>query len=454
MRSFFLSMMVANAMMAVEAPAVSSSPTGDEVTIYQRLNSHRADRMRGDERLRAELGRQQVTILSLAWTRSFFKPGNVPGLVFNPLLNQAAHEVMTAGAKPLVEQPNEVTGVLAKVGYKQTAETILLLAVDAASPQAAYDLAMAQIIGESSSPDKKATWPKYASPEIHRPGLREVGIAMSGGKDHWTLVMILGSGSAKRHAGGTVYSDTNHNGMYDLDEGVSGAQVTVAGTTMTTGPGGGWWASLPTTDEVEVSFAKDAAKSSIKLDKGDKNVIADWRMPLATDLKIADKLLVDCDKLPLAGDLDKRRKPLAALLVGTRCLALDSERQKRIETLVAPVMSEYLAAVSTMVSLLSEEPDVFRKKFAELNKLWAGAMPTWFKDADSLYKLKQQVLAVLAATAEHREKSLKPTLKLVEKAKETSVDPAFYDQLNNMQTQLESVEPIAPPTAKTKTGKK
>jgi hypothetical protein len=69
-------------------------------------------------------------------------------------------------------------------------------------------------------------------------------------------------------------------------------------------------------------------------------------------------------------------------------------------------------------------------------------MPGFFKDAEALAKLKHQVNTTLAAPAEQQGKLAVPLLKQIEKAKETSVDPAFLDQLDTFSEQVAGVTPV------------
>ena len=435
---------------APAAPA-ANGPSSDEVQIYLLLNRHRADRVKGDSTITYAMRDKAITGDLRNWNLQSNKPGNVPGVVFNPLLNQAAHDLLAGGAKPASEAPLDASAAVTKAGYKPEAGVATLIATDAPSLELAYGLACSHIVGATVNKTNTLSSPIFAAASVYKADLREVGIAVGGSKDHWSVIIILGAGSAKRYAGGLAYNDANHNGRCDPGEGLAGVRVTVGGNTALSSAGGAWWAALTTDDEAEVAFAKEAAKEgkdagskesgkgTVKLAKEAKNAVVDWRVPQAADEKAADKLLADCVKLP--ADIEKSRKPLAALLSGTRMLVLDPERQQKVDTLVGPVRSDYDAAVAKVLSLLAEEPDVFKKQFSDLQKRWNGAMPAFFKDAEALAKLRHQVNTTLSSPAETQEKQIAPLLKVVDKAKATSVDPAFLDQLDTMEQQLAAVTP-------------
>ena len=169
-------------------------------------------------------------------------------------------------------------------------------------------------------------------------------------------------------------------------------------------------------------------------------------MPLSADLKLADKLLADCAKLP--ADSEQQRKPLAALLSGTRMLALDAGRSQRIADLTKPIRSEYDAAVAKVLTLLGENADGFKKPFADLQRRWGGAMPAFFKDAEALAKLKRQVNAAIAAPPEQQGALAAPLRVQVAKAADTSTDPALLAQLDTMGEQLAALAPVEVKTGK------
>lgn len=242
----------------VTAPA---GPSSEEVVVARLLDRHRADRQRGEQRIEDALRSDGTTELQHEWHHQTGKVGALPALVFDPRLNHAARALLTAGTKPTPGQPTAIGDALAAVGYPAsgTGEVLALLASDAPTLDAAYVQACTQVVGSITNTNKAGTHPVFAGMGLHRAIFRTVGAAVGGSAGHWSLVLILAPSSATKLAGGTIYADRNHNGRYDLGEGVAGAVVTVGATTLTTGAGGAWWATPAATDTTARCTTDDAS---------------------------------------------------------------------------------------------------------------------------------------------------------------------------------------------------
>lgn len=422
--------LLATALTAAEPAKAGAGdvPTAEEVEALQMLNYHRLERRRGDNRITVAIKRKQVTANMTAWNHSASGTAKQPPLVFNPALTAAARAVLKSGPKPVEKTPNDFAGAMKAAGYAPDKDGLTLIAMEAPSLSIAYAAAIAFPVGETTH-NKTQLWPVFARGEALKGEFREAGVAVATAGGKTSLVMVLGLGSAKRHLGGLVFADANHNGTYDPGEGRAGVTVSAGGATMTTGPGGAWWLALDKDDAVDVTFDGQGAKAVRPAPKGAANIQIDWRLPLPADLKIADKLLADADRVAKEPDLEKKRKPLAALIAGTRGLCLDDERQKKVDDLTQPVRIEFEELVKNTLSALSEDQSAWKKRSSELQKPWKGGLSDWFKSADALYKLRQQVNAVQAAPAEQQPRQAAGLQKPLAKAIAETTDPAFMDQL-------------------------
>jgi hypothetical protein len=420
---------------AEPAKATADTPTADEVAALQLLNYHRNERVRADNRITVAIKRKQVTADLSMWSHATSGTTHQPPLVFNPALIAAARAVLKAGPKPVAKTPNDFAAAMKAAGYSPDKDGLTLIALDGPSLEVAYAAAMVFPVGEK--PHGTSIWPVFARTGALKGEWREAGVAVASAGGKTSLVMVLGLGSAKRYLGGTVYADANHNGAYDQGEGKAGITVSAGGATTTTGAGGAWWLALDKEDAVEVAFAGAGAKAVRPAPKGTANLRLDWRLPLPADLKEADQLLAAADQVATETELEKKRRPLAALVSSTRGLCLDDERQKRVDELVQPVRIEFEDTVKNTLSALSEDQAGWKKRTAELQKPWKGGLAAWFKQAEAIYKLRQQVNTVFAAPAEQQAKLAAPLQKPLAKALTETTDPAFIEQLRLWQEDID-----------------
>lgn len=434
--------LLATALAAAEpAKAAADAPTADEVEALQLLNYHRNERVRADNRITVAIKRKQVTADMSAWSHATSGTTRQPPLVFNPALTAAARAVLKAGPKPVAKTPNDFAAAMKTAGYSPDKDGLTLIAVDCPSLTVAYAAAMVFPIGETMH-NKTTPWPVFARSSALKGEWREAGVAVATAGGKTSLVMVLGLGTAKRYLGGTVYADANHNGEYDQGEGKGGITVSAGAATTTTGAGGAWWLALGKDDAVDVTFTGEGAKAVRPAPKGVANLGLDWRLPLPADLKEADKLIADADKVVKETDLDKKRRPLAALISGTRGLCLDDERQKHVDELVQPVRIEFEETIKNTLSAMSEDQAGWKKRTAELQKPWKGSLAAWFKEAEAVYKMRQQVNTVLAAPAGQQAKLAAPLQKPLAKALTETTDPAFIEQLRLWQEDIDQAAAI------------
>lgn len=423
---------------AGEAAAPAVDPTGEEMALLALANQHRVDRIIGNNRVAHAIRAKQVEGSNSVWGQNAPK-GATPPLVLNPQLMATARALLKSGAKPVDKAEFDPLPAMREAGYAG-GKGMAIFGLDAPNLNAAYAMTMLNRTGTKEVNNKPTDI--LAALMALKDQWREVGVAVSTAKGRTSAIIVLGQGAAKRYLGGTAYADANRNLAYDPGEGKAGVSVSCGGKSMTTGASGAWWLPLDDQNEATVSFSGDGSTATRTAAKGAGNVLIDWRMPSAADQKTADKLIADAEKAVKIDDLDKKRAPLAALLVGTRMAALDDERAKKVAVLIEPLVGEYDLLMGKILEALGEEPADFKKTLGEAQKPWKGAMPGWFKEAESLAKLRQQVNKVLAAPEEQQGKLAPPVLKQVAKAKGETIDPKFLEQYSTWEEQLADVMPV------------
>ena len=427
------------------AGEASTDPSLDEVAVLLQANRHRSDRVTVDNRITELIKAKQVVAKSHSWSMVSSKGAVVPPLVLNPALATAARRLLQDGAKPPDSAPFDATPAAQAAGYPAPAGLIAMFGLDAPDLESAYASAMLNVVASKQA--NNMTVDTFAAQGALTAAYREIGVAVSRTASRVSVVILLGKSTAKRLVGGFAYADADRDLAFAPGEGKAGVTVSCGGASITTGPSGAWWLALPDDAAVAIAFNGGGFNASRPIAKGTANLIADWRLPAPADLKAADRLIADAEKVAANPDLEKKRMQLAALLSGTRMASLDDARQKQVDSLIEPLLAEYDAAVAKLLALLGEEPAEAKTKLADLRKNWKGAMPAWFKEADTLLKLRQQVNSALAAPKEQQGKLAGPALKLVQKAASESLDPRFLRQYAVWCDQLAEAMP-APPKGK------
>lgn len=423
---------------AGEAAAPAVDPSGEEMAVLMMANLHRVERIAGNNRIAHAIKAKTVTGSNAVWGQNAPK-GQAPPLVLNPALVTAARALLKAGAKAPDKSIFDALPAMREAGYTGD-KGMAIFGADAPDLASAYAMSMLTSIGTKVVNNK--TNDVIAALEALKPQWREVGIAVGMSKNRPSLVIVLSAGTAKRYVGGVAFADTNRNLAYDIGEGKAGVQVSCGSTTMTTGASGAWWLALDSEAEGSVTFNGGGFTASRPLAKGAANLTIDWRMPNPADLKTADKLIADAEKVAKNVDMEKKRVQLAALLAGMRMAALDDARQLQVTTLTEPLQGEFDLAMSKVMEALGEEPADFKKTLGDIQKVWKSAMPAWFKEAENLSKLRQQVNKVLAAPEEQQGKLARPVIQQVQKAKAATIDPKFLAQYTTWEEQLADVMPV------------
>lgn len=431
------------ALLAAGEPAVD--PSNDEMAVLMQANRHRTDRVTSDNRICEMLKSKRMVAILQSWFQVGGRSAALPPLVHNPALTAAARKLLQDGAKPPDNAPFDATPAAQAAGYVASKDLITMFGLDAPDLPAAYVSALLNVVGTKQSNNQ--TLLILTAQGAMSAAYREVGIAVNFAKGHANVVLLLGKGTAKRYLGGVVYTDSNHNLAYEPGEGKGGVQVSYGGVSMTTGASGAWWLAVDSDAAGELAFSGGGFTTKRPVAKGAATTTVDWRMPDPADQKAADRLIADAEKVAANPDLEKKRVPLAALLCGTRMAALDDARQQQIDGLIAPLLGDYDSAVAKVLVSLAEEPAEAKKKLADLRRDWKGAMPAWFKEAENLAKLRQQVVSALSATKDQARLAA-PALKQVQKAASETVEPKFLHQYVVWEEQLGDVMPAAAPKTK------
>ena len=444
MRWIFCLLFISAYLAAAEPAAIE--PSGDETATLIRLNQHRDSRVNGDLLIADVVRLEQIPVSATYWNLNSATTGHAPPLVFNRTLITVARSLLKQANKPVEKQRYDASAALRAAGYAPEQGSLVMFAYDAPSLPLAYAMAMTNSISEVVQ-YLTVMRPVYSSTEAVKPEYREAGVAVYTANGKTSLVIVLGTGAAKRYVGGIAYIDGNHDNCYAPGEGKAGVLVKSGAASITTGPSGAWWLALDTTDEADIAFSGDSFATSRRATKADANEAFAWRLPNQSDMKKADKLIADVEKDAATKDAERKRVLLANLLTGTRLGILDDERQKKIIALVAPIREDFNDALQLVRSSLVEDPVEFKKRVGDLKKKWKGAMPSWFKEAESLALTRQQVVAFLIAPVDQRVKFSAPLLKLLAKCLADSEDPAFVDQYLVWQDQIELALAEARPKA-------
>lgn len=430
-------------------------PTGEEQLLLDIVNLHRADRRAVDRIIANTIYDGVVKDVS---PRDWIKAGDargeadksvpLPPVVFNPQLIAAARKLLAAGTTPPKEKAFDPTPAMREAGYGTAEKGLAMIGLDAPSLPEVYGKAAVNIVGRID--DQKNALPRFAVRLALKPEWREAGIAVSKGKGSgYSAIIVFGQGTATRHIGGMVYADANRNLAYDPGEGKAGVTITVGGQTATTGAHGVWWLALPDANGGEVKMAGNGHGTAQKLEAKPVNQVFAWRLPDAADIKAADALMAAVQKA--GADPTKLKAAQGDLLIGTLKSALDDERRAKVTALVEPIREDFVATRTKLMEQVTEEPKAYRAQVEVMRKVWYGAMPAWFKEAEGLATLYHEVVKVQRAPLESREKLAAPARKALDKAIAGNLDPVFLEQYKTWSDSLAAAlaeEPPAKPKKK------
>jgi hypothetical protein len=276
---------------------------------------------------------------------------------------------------------------------------------------------------------------------LSTPAWKECGVSMlpfSNGRDR-SITVVFGKRGG-RFAGGAAYHDRNRNRAFDPGEGVAKVEVQAGEAKAVTWASGGYAIALPS-GVCELVFTSGAQRWSRAVPAGDDNLAVDWRVPAAADLAAADKLLAEAAK---AGDpaSSAARRALVALVLGTRDLPLDPEREQRIAALAGDLPGRLAEAEGAALALLDAPAKEGERKLAELSKPWSGtAMAEQFRALGAVLRAQAAVEGWCArpgAPAQHR--SLQKELESLLAA---TTQPALRARLESLAGRLAAAAPGA-----------
>ena len=268
----------------------------------------------------------------------------------------------------------------------------------------------------------------------------------SGGKV--SLVVVLGTGSAERYLGGTVFSDANHNGTYDAGEAKGGVKVSVGDLSTSSGPTGYWSLAVKATEPLDVVFSIDDLHGTRSIPSGPCSVLVNWRVPKAADLITVKKLISEAEKDATSTDEGKRRKALSALLAGARMIPLDDSLQRQVDQLTQPIREDYDELIRKVLNSLGEDPQGFKRRMNELKLPWKGCLVALFKEIEVLHQVRQLTNEMTSAKSDRRGAVLPGLKNQITAAMTASGEPLLQEQFQTLRDTLDHLPP--PPAEPTK----
>ncbi|MEK7413382.1 MAG: hypothetical protein AAB263_08700 [Planctomycetota bacterium] len=423
-------------------------PTPTETAALELINVYRAKTREAENRFEVilrEYADKKAPMISgwvaRSWVNGNSKlQGGIAPVVINPALMASARGLLNGKIQWINNQRLPFAEPFRGAGYTPNANGLILVGAQAPSLRATFVRAMTNTTSETPEKPPKAHY-TFAGREALDPGWREVGIAVdeSGGK--FSLVIILGRGSATRYLGGATFADANHNSTCDSGEALAGVKITAGDVSTVSGPTGVWWMELKNADAIDVVISGGGFTSTRKVAAGTGNVGIDWRVPNTNDIKNAKKFLADAEKGAKDKDEEKRRKALATVLSGTRMAILDDELQRTVDAFTQPIREDYDELIRKAMAALSEDEATFKTRMHEYELPWKGALTSWFKEMNNLYQLRQQVNEMSSARADKRAATVPALTTQLTKAIASSCDPTLQEQYELLRTSLECLPP-------------
>jgi len=410
-------------------------PTQDEAALLGFANAHRSQRWQYDPVIVKLLPKNMPDGTSvLGYCKSYFKP--MRQLVHSPPLAAAARALLASGANmPEGALPDAAA---AQSGYPAGAKTAATIVRGAASIEAAYAGSLQFWCGTNSGRKVISFQTVLTTP------WQEAGVAISRGAKGIDAVVVYGMGGAARVAGGAVYADANRDLAYDAAEGVVGVVVTCGGASMTTGPGGVWWMTLPDAGAGSVTFATAGIKATRTIEAGNDSGIF-WRVPPADELKQVDTAIAAAKSAAAGRKPDSDNWPAAMVDLHMRILFLDldSARQEQVATLIQPLADEFDSMRRRYLADLDGDAKAFSQRLNKDRTRYPGTASRWFKELQTMAALRRQVVAAGAATEPGK---IPPALwEELAKARAASCDPVFRRQYEGWEQQLGPPPAAAPP---------
>lgn len=402
----------------------AQGPTSNEALALAMINLHRADTWQGNFAVKQSVRAGAVPgVTSASARRALSSPRSVkPGLIWNPQLAATAKALLSTPIPP--EKPLEATAAAATAGY--AGEVFGAIGMAPGDLESNYAALFVRRVGTTTGKDPK---PVFAGPGLLAARWREIGIAVRLGKPAPVLVVVLGVGPPGRMAGGTAWQDVNRNGQPDAGELLQGLTVTIAGASMTTGPGGVWWLPLSGNEATEVTLATAESKTKRAIPTGKGDSLIDWRAPIAADIVAADRAIAKAELVVKAKGVDEAQAELAAVALGARLWSLDDDRSARIATMTEPVAGRLQTAIDRCLEALTEDRTEFKAKVTAAQKPFGTALRDWARELDRLYDLREQLGKIQSAAKELRPQQADVLIGQIDKALKQSGDPAFVSQL-------------------------
>jgi hypothetical protein len=364
-------------------------PTPEEVMVLLQVNAYRTDPRSFNIQFNAwtKLNKDGIPEQRIKSQQDAPDKPRQP-VVFNPRLLAAAKALADSDCAPVAMQRTDPGSALTKAGYGSPGKAIAITAVDGPDPITAHRLAMLQQVEK-----REKGYPISASADLMQPYLREIGIGLNKSKaNRWNVAEVLGIGQAKRLVGGVVFRDDNHNGVYDVNEGVGGVVVTCGDAKTVSGTAGSWTLELGATGAAEVTVAHDGMTEAFPIIAGADNVFITWIKPVVDDQKACDKQL---SALAKETDETKSRILKANLLIASKRWKIDAGRQAKVSEAVKPIAEEWSTSVVQMREAMHSSASEFKSSMAAITKVWTGVpeVASWCKTAGKMYALQTTFLA-------------------------------------------------------------
>ena len=378
---------MAQSAQAVQSAGSAGTPSPTELAVLDWVNQYRLDPRSAEfvtsgvlqeqmDRKTPVVGIVTFNDWNSAVVRSeapHMKPkGVISPVVLNPALMAAARAILNSKVAWVDKSPLSFAEPFRVAGYTPTNKGLILLGRNASSVRIAFVQAITNVMGEMmwGPANNQHLIPVFVGRHIGTAEWHEAGVAVdeSGGKV--SLVVVLGTGSAERYLGGTVFSDANHNGTYDAGEAKGGVKVSVGDLSTSSGPTGYWSLAVKATEPLDVVFSIDDLHGTRSIPSGPCSVLVNWRVPKAADLITVKKLISEAEKDATSTDEGKRRKALSALLAGARMIPLDDSLQRQVDQLTQPIREDYDELIRKVLNSLGEDPQGFKRRMNELKLPW------------------------------------------------------------------------------------
>jgi len=170
-------------------------PSGEEVSILERLNEHRDSWSDGDARITEAVRVKEIqgTWNDGAWSQCLSGKGQSPPLVFNPTLIAIARSLLEQHVANTDGTRYDAGPILKSASYAPDKPNLAMFAYDQPSLAMAYEMAITNIMANLPSYNN-TTRPQAISTEALQAGYREAGVAVDTDHGKTSVVIVLGAG--------------------------------------------------------------------------------------------------------------------------------------------------------------------------------------------------------------------------------------------------------------------